>query len=91
MSNTSDYMLTTYDNPINPFTHFEAWMKEDLRLGHDCCGELARESATSTILGDDVNDRDIEEAMDRIVEREPIIYRKVLASDYTDTNVPANA
>lgn len=77
-------MLTTYDNPYNPFLNFEAWLKEDLRLGHDCCGVLARESATSNILGDDVNDRDIEEAMDRIVEREPIIYRKVLASDYSD-------
>lgn len=84
MSDTSDYMLTTYDNPIDPFTHFEAWLKEDLRLGHDCCGMLAMEAATSTIFGDDINDQLIEEAMDRIIEREPIIYKKVLASDYAE-------
>jgi hypothetical protein len=82
MSSTVDYMLTTYDNPIDPFTHFEAWLKEDIRLGHDCCGRLARESATSNILSNDVNEQKIDEAMDRIIEMEPIIYRKVLPSDF---------
>ena len=84
MSSTMDYMLTTYDNKIDPFSNFEAWLKEDIRLGHDCCGLLARESATSQVRGDDVNDGKIDEAMDRIIEREPTIYRKVLASDYSD-------
>lgn len=84
MSSTMDYMLTTYDNKIDPFSNFEAWLKEDIRLGHDCCGLLARESATSQVLGDDINDGKIDEAMDRIIEREPTIYRKVLASDYSD-------
>lgn len=82
MSSTVDYMLTTYDNKIDPFSNFEAWLKEDIRLGHDCCGLLARESATSQVLGDDVNDSKIDDAMDRIIEREPMIYRKVLATDY---------
>ena len=82
MSSTMDYMLTTYDNKIDPFSNFEAWLKEDIRLGHDCCGLLAKESATSQVLGDDVNDSKIDDAMDRIIEREPTIYRKVLATDY---------
>lgn len=84
MSSTMDYMLTTYDNKIDPFSNFEAWLKEDIRLGHDCCGLLARESATSQVLGDDVNDSKIDDAMDRIIEREPTIYRKVLVTDYTN-------
>lgn len=84
MSSTMDYMLTTYDNKIDPFSNFEAWLKEDIRLGHDCCGLLARESATSQVLGDDVNDSKIDDAMDRIIERDPTTYRKVLPTDYTD-------
>jgi len=82
MNKTDDYMLTTYDNPYNPFTNFERWFKEDLFLGHDTCGWLAREANTSSILGDEVNEEEINDAMDRIVEMEPTIYKKVLASDY---------
>ena len=82
MLNDSDYMLTTYDNPYNPFEDFERWWKEDLLLGHDCCGLLARTANTSDIYSDEVNDEFVKEAMDYIVSSEPMIYKKVLASDY---------
>lgn len=83
MEKQPDYMLTTYDNPYNPFIQFERWFKEDIKLGHDTCGYLAREANTSDILSDDVNEQDIVEAMDRIVKQDPTIYKKVLPSDYT--------
>ena len=84
MLNDKDYMLTTYDNPYNPFDDFERWWKEDLLLGHDCCGLLARTANTSDIFSDEVNDEYVKEAMDYIVSNEPMIYKKVLASDYTN-------
>lgn len=37
-----EVLLTTVDNPINPFVDFDAWHSEDLRLGHDTCGLIAR-------------------------------------------------
>lgn len=37
-----EVLLTTVDNPINPFVDFDAWLSEDLRLGHDTCGLIAR-------------------------------------------------
>lgn len=77
-----NYMLTTYDNPFNPFVEFERWWKEDLLLGHDCCGLLARTANSSNITSDELNDEDTKRAMDWIVSNEPMIYRKVLASDY---------
>ena len=77
-----DYMLTTYDNPFDPFKDFISWWKEDLRLGHDCCGLLARTANTSDIASDAVNEADIDRAMDYIVQQAPMIYKKVLASDY---------
>lgn len=77
-----DFMLTTFDNPFNPFTQFEIWYKTDMILGHDCCGTLAREAATSEIFSDAVNEKYIYEAAKRICESEPMIYRMVLESDY---------
>lgn len=77
-----DYMLTTYDNPYNPFTEFDRWFKEDMILGHDCCGTLARFAASSDILSDSVNEKDTQLAMDQIIEMDPTIYRKVKASDF---------
>lgn len=82
-----EYMLTTYDNPYNPFTEFESWLKEDTILGHNCCGMLGSIANTSSIMSDELNDRNTVEAIDRIVELEPLIYKKVKASDYTRTNI----
>lgn len=72
-----DSMLTTFDNPFNPFTEFSRWWKEDLLLGHDCCGTLARESNVSDVSSDEINEKEIVEAMNRIVEKEPTIYKIV--------------
>ena len=77
-----DSMLTTFDNPFNPFTEFDRWWKEDLLLGHDCCGLLANESNVSDIASDEVNDKAIIEAMERIVKKEPMIYKIVYQSDF---------
>lgn len=77
-----EYMLTTYDNPINPFTDFSSWWKWDLLLGHHCCGLLAREALTNDLASDEENEQEVERAMDFIVQREPLIYRKVLRSDF---------
>lgn len=79
-------MLTTFDNPFNPFTEFDRWWKEDLLLGHNCCGLLANESNVSDVASDEVNDKAIIEAMKRIVKREPMIYKIVYQSDFKKTS-----
>lgn len=75
-------MLTTFDNPFSPFTQFEIWWKTDIRLGHDCCGTLARESNVSDVASDEVNDSDVLDAMKRICERWPLIFKMVVPEDY---------
>lgn len=77
-----DSMLTTFDNPFNPFDDFVRWWKEDLLLQHDCCGILAREANVNDVASDEVNDKEIAEAMKRIVEREPMVYKIVFPSDF---------
>lgn len=78
----NDYMLTTYDNPFNPFEEFDTWYKTDMLLGHDCCGILARNSATSFVFSDEINEKEIDRAMDEIIKQNPTLFRKVLASDF---------
>ena len=80
-----DSMLTTFDNPFNPFTEFDRWWKEDLLLGHNCCGLLANESNVSDVASDEVNDKAIIEAMERIVKSEPMVYKIVYQSDFKKT------
>ena len=81
---SNEYMLTTVDNPYNPFTDFENWYKEDMLLGHDCCGLLAIETNASDVASEEVNRRDTIDAMDRIVSRWPLIYKKVSKDSYQD-------
>lgn len=81
MFEEKDSMLTTFDNPFNPFTDFVRWWKQDLILGHDCCGTLAREANISSISSESANDQDVIDAMKRIVENEPTIYKIIYLSD----------
>lgn len=82
MNTEKDSMLTTFDNPFDPFTDFVSWWKEDLLLGHDCCGLLARESNISDVASDEVNDKEVIDAMQRIVKNEPMLYKIVYKEDF---------
>lgn len=71
-------MLTTYDNPYDPFNQFDSWYQFDLDKGYDCCGYLARIARTSDQLTDAENDREIERAIDEIIKYDFMdVYKKV--------------
>lgn len=71
-------MLTTIDNPYDPFTQFDEWMNWDVSSGYNTSSYLARVVVTS----DEISETDqllaIENAIDGIV-RENVngMYRKV--------------
>jgi hypothetical protein len=50
-------MLTTLDNPFNPFVQWDQWFAFDTRKGYDTCAYLARIVITSHELSE------IEEAL----------------------------
>ncbi|MCK4824985.1 hypothetical protein KA005_55055 [bacterium] len=50
------YLLTTTDNPYNPFTQWLRWYYQDLRLGHDTPGLLARLATSSEAIDDEANE-----------------------------------
>lgn len=71
-------MLTTIDNPFDPFEQFTSWFMFDVEKGYDTCGKLARFANTSEELTDEENEIEIERAIDEIIKYDILnIYQKV--------------
>ena len=73
-----EYMLTTMDNPYDPFTQWDEWFAWDQAAGYHTPGLLARVARLSDDLAEaDVN-RAIQEAIDEIVRENVLgVFRKV--------------
>lgn len=76
----SKCMLTTLDNPYDPFVQFDEWMRYDIDKGYNSCAYLARIAETADELSDEENENEIERAIDEIVKYDPFnLYIKVSA------------
>ena len=64
-------MLSTVDNPWNPFDNFDSWYVWDMDHGYSSCCLLMRIAKTSDQLSDEENNREIERAIDEIVKYDP--------------------
>lgn len=70
-------MITTKDNPYDPFDNFSQWFVYDVEKGYNSCAYLGRIVKTSDALSEQENDKIIEEAIDEIVKYDPFdIYEK---------------
>lgn len=82
----AESMLTTIDNPFDPFTHYDEWLAFDLRVGHNTNELLARVVITSDELSEEDQSVAIEAAIDEIVHYNVSgVHRKVIASE-SDAN-----
>ena len=73
-----DCMLTTFDNPYDPFEQFTLWFLFDVEKGYNTCSHLARIAKTSEEFSEQENDRAVEEAIDEIIKYDFMnIYKKV--------------
>ncbi len=61
-------MITTEDNPYDPYTHWDEWYAYDTIKGHHTCSYLARIARTSDGISDEDNDKEIERAIDEIIK-----------------------
>ena len=76
--NNSNCMLTTFDNPFDPFEQFTSWFLFDVEKGYNTCSYLARIAKTSDQFTEKENEEEIERAIDEIIKINPLnIYRKV--------------
>ena len=79
----NDYMLSTIDNPFDPFEQFTSWFLFDIEKGYDSCSRLARVLSKNEIsVFEDLSQKEIddatEQAIDEIILNDPLnIYIRV--------------
>lgn len=74
MNMTNECMLTTIDNPFDPFEQFIPWLMFDVEKGYYSCNKLARIAKVS----DDMTQKEIDEETDRAIET-------IIDNDITNT------
>ena len=84
-----DCMLTTFDNPYNPFDDFTLWLMYDKEQGYDTCERLARIAKLSDDMSQDEIDAETTRAMDEIIFYDFLnIYKTVWQDSEPDTGAP---
>lgn len=77
-------MLTTFDNPFDPFEQFTSWFLFDTEKGYNSCSYLARIARTSDQFTEEENDKEVERAIDEIIKYDfRNIYKKVNKKEKT--------
>lgn len=70
MATAHNAMLTTFDNPYDPFEQFQLWFMFDMQKGYNSCGYLDRIAKTSEQFSQEENEREVELAIDEIVKND---------------------
>lgn len=77
------YMLTTKDNPFDPFDEFEKWLQFDISRGYHSCNVLADRAIVSDgMLSKEEDEKAISEAIDGIILEFPSIDFIKVSKDY---------
>lgn len=75
-------MLSTIDNPFNPFENFDSWFLFDVEKGYNSCAYLARITKMSDEFTEDEEAEEIERAIDEIIKYDFMnLYIKVTEPD----------
>ena len=74
-----DVMLTTVDNPFDPFTQWDEWYTWDASAGYHTPGYLARIVKTSYDLSEYDQDLAIVDAMNEIVDEHNNGFYKIIS------------
>jgi len=84
-SNTPDssviYMVTTVDNPYNPFTEWDEWYAFDASKGYHTPGLLDRIAITSDELSDADQTLAIQQAVREIAQEDVLGIYKLVSED----------
>ena len=75
---TNDCMLTTIDNPFNPFEDFTSWFLFDIEHRYNTFSRLARIAKLSDDFTQKEIDEENERAIDEIIKYDFLdIYKKI--------------
>ena len=82
---SKECMLTTIDNPFDPFEQFTSWLMFDIEKGYNSCSYLARIVNLSDDMTQKEMDEEIDRAIDEIITLNPLgIYIKATQQTETD-------
>ena len=80
-----EVMLTTIDNPYNPFIQFDEWKAFDESKGYFTCSYLARIAKTSHELSETDYNEAVNDAINEILFNDVLgIYQKVTKSNFDE-------
>lgn len=76
------FLVTTLDNPFDPFTQFDDWYSFDTEKGYNTCSYLARIAKTSNELSQKDKEQAINDAVKEIIRMNILgIYRIAVQND----------
>ena len=74
----SEVMLTTFDNPYDPFDNFVEWLLFDKQMNYNTCEKIARIARFSEDFSVAEDKEETERAIDEIIDNDFLnIYKKV--------------
>jgi len=83
MSDVVEYMLTTVDNPFDPFTRFDEWYAYDVSMGYCTSSFLDRVANLSDELSEPDAALALQEAIDEIIQENVSgMWRKVTRESF---------
>lgn len=81
-SSNKPFLITTVDNPYNPFTNFQEWFLFDSEKGYGTCDLIGRLVNTSYQLSDEENQEEIQNAYEQILKYDEVgLYKKIYEDD----------
>ena len=81
----TEVMLTTFDNPHDPFDDFVSWWMFDIEHGYNTCGKLARIGNWSDEMSTVEDKAETERAIDEIIDYDFLnIYKKAVRNVNND-------
>lgn len=79
---SEEFMLTTIDNPFNPFEDFDQWFLYDVEKGYNSSSRLARIANLTEDMSEAEINAEIERAIDEIIYYDFLgIYMKIKRSN----------
>ena len=84
----ADYMVTTMDNPWNPFTHYHKWLDYDSEYGYNTDQWIYILSKTSSDLVKEEMEEQIDAGVDRLLELDPFGLHVKVYENEADVLIP---
>ena len=88
----NETMLTTFDNPFNPFEDFRSWFLYDIEKGYNTCSYLARIAEFTDDMTELERNAEVERAIDEIIKYDFMnMYKKIVKENENQSETTGNS